>query len=212
MLIYESPELKIWQLPSGPFETNCYLLASEKLAYVIDPAPDSAPRVLQIVEKEKLQLQGILLTHSHWDHISDVAALLKLYPQLFVAVHEADRFNLQTPGADGLPLMAYIEGVTPTKLLKDKDVLQLGNSSWEVIHTPGHSTGSICFYNVKEGLLFSGDTLFQETYGNISFPTSEPKKMKSSLRKLSQLPADTKVFPGHGQDTTIGTEKWLGTV
>lgn len=209
MMIYSSPKIRIWQLPSGPYETNCYLLACEKEAYVIDPAPDATALVSKVLEDEKLTLKGILLTHSHWDHIADVAPLMKRFPGLFLSVHEADKRNLQTPGSDGLPLWAYIEGVAPTNLLQDKEIVKLGKSSWEIIHTPGHSKGSVCLYSADEGLLFSGDTLFQGTYGNISFPTSEPKEMKPSLQKLAKLPKNTKVFPGHGSSTTIGDEVWL---
>ena len=89
--IYTSSTIRIWQIPSGPYATNCYLLACEKNAYVIDPAPDSAALVTKVVEDEKFNLQGIFLTHSHWDHIADVAQLMKRYPGIFLRVHEADR-------------------------------------------------------------------------------------------------------------------------
>ena len=94
-------------------------------------------------------------------------------------------------------------------MLEDKDKLKVGKVELQVIHTPGHTPGSICLYIPKENVLISGDTLFAGSIGNISFPTSKPKLMWESLKKLSKLTPDTKVLPGHGQSTTIGKEKWL---
>jgi len=94
-------------------------------------------------------------------------------------------------------------------LLKEGDRVSIGNQIFEVIETPGHTPGGVCFYNGNQHLLFSGDTLFKGTIGNLSFPTSRPHLMWTSLSKLAKLPAETRVFPGHGLETTIGQEKWL---
>jgi glyoxylase-like metal-dependent hydrolase (beta-lactamase superfamily II) len=88
--------------------------------------------------------------------------------------------------------------------------LTVGDLDIEVIHTPGHTPGGVCFYLPKEKVLISGDTLFRGTIGNLNFPTSRPDLMWGSLKKLAALPADTKVYPGHGGSTTIGAEKWIG--
>ena len=120
-----------------------------------------------------------------------------------------DQKNLINPGSDGLPFWEKIEGCSPDELIYDGQEIKLQEFSFTVLHTPGHSFGSCCFYFKKEDYLFSGDTLFQGTYGNISFPTSEPKKMKNSLHRLSTLPKETVVFPGHGLPTIIEEEKWL---
>jgi glyoxylase-like metal-dependent hydrolase (beta-lactamase superfamily II) len=120
-----------------------------------------------------------------------------------------DKENLINPGSDGLPFDLDIRGVQPDILLKDGDIFHLEEFYFQVIHTPGHSYGSSCFYFPDEVLLISGDTLFKGTYGNISFPTSEPNKIKSSLEKLAKLPKETTVWPGHGDPTTIGVENWL---
>ena len=126
-----------------------------------------------------------------------------------VYVHAFDANNLEKPGSDGLPSWLSIEGVIPEHLIKEGDVIHVGNLAFEVIETPGHSPGSLCFYNKEEKVLFSGDTLFKGSIGNLSFPTSRPHLMQSSLSKLAKLPADTRVFPGHGPSTTIGKESWL---
>ena len=110
-----------------------------------------------------------------------------------------------------IPSWIKIEGITPAALLKDRDIVGIGEINWRVIHTPGHSPGSICFYCPDEELLISGDTLFKGTIGNLELPTGEPERMWPSLQKLSLLPPTVHVFPGHGGPTTIGAESWLKT-
>ncbi len=200
----------IQAFPTGPFETNAYLVAcpSTKQAAIIDPAPDSFQVLVDYLASHQLNVQKILLTHSHWDHIADTAAL-KRHFKVPVYIHPLDTPNLEQPGADRLPCWISIEGVKPDGLLEDKGTVMVGNLTFEVIHTPGHTPGSICLYCPKEGILLSGDTLFRGSIGNLSFPTSQPDLMWPSLDKLARLPAETKVYPGHGPKTTIGTEHWL---
>lgn len=200
----------ILPFPSGPFETNAYIVACSKTkeAAIIDPAPGSKDLLISYLTEKGFRPTKILLTHSHWDHIADVAPL-KAHYKIPVYIHPLDTPNLTSPGADRLPMMVRWESVTPDILCEENSLIEIGNLKLKVIHTPGHSPGSICFYEEKEGFLLSGDTLFQGTIGNISFPTSEPDKMWLSLKKLEALPPQTHVFPGHGQDTTIGAEKWL---
>jgi hydroxyacylglutathione hydrolase len=196
--------------PSGPFETNAILLgcSKTKLAAVIDTPLDSLDLVLERAKELSLQITMVLFTHSHWDHIADAAAFKeKLGVPLYI--HESDAGNLENPGSDKLPLFFTIKGVKPDGFIKDGDELALGEIKMRVIHTPGHTPGGVCFYLEKEGVLLSGDTLFKGTIGNLSFPTARPKLMWESLKKLSALPGKTRVFPGHGEDTTIEAEKWI---
>jgi hydroxyacylglutathione hydrolase len=194
----------------GPFDTNAYLIAclNTHQAAIIDPAPESYQVLVDYLDSHSLIPQKILLTHSHWDHIADTAPLKKHYG-LPVFVHPLDAPNLQHPGADRLPCWLTIEGVEPDGKLEEKDIVPIGELIFEVIHTPGHTPGSICLYCQKEAVLIAGDTLFRHSIGNLSFPTSRPEQMWPSLDKLAKLPADTKVYPGHGGSTTIGAEKWL---
>ena len=191
----------------GPFATNAYLLGcpNTKKAFIVDPAPESAAFLLR---EEGWQIKGILLTHSHWDHIGDCKKV-KEKLDVPVYVHEADRGNLEKPGSDGLPLMFPIEGTMPDHLIKENDVLQLGDLQIEVIETPGHTPGGVCFYLPLDNVIISGDTLFQGSIGNLSFPTADREAMWASLKKLEKLPGETKVYPGHGPETTIGAESWL---
>ena len=192
------------QFTAGPLATHAYFIGCEakKIGMFIDPAPGSADMLLDAAQG--FDVQGIYLTHSHWDHIGDVAKL-----NLPTFVHKLDAPNLEKPGIDGLPLAMPIEGASPTSFLENSQKISVGDIEFEVIFTPGHSPGGVSFYFKSENVLISGDTLFCASFGNVSFPTSKPDAMWKSLKTLSQLPKETKVYPGHGDNTTIGNEHWL---
>jgi hydroxyacylglutathione hydrolase len=195
---------------SGPANTNAYLIgcSQTKQAAVIDVPFESTDWLLKRAEELSLKIEMILLTHSHWDHMAEVG-LLKERLNIPVYLHREDADNLENPGSDKLPLFFPIQGVKAGGFLIEGQKLTLGDLDIEVIHTPGHTPGGVCFYLPKEKVLISGDTLFRGTIGNLNFPTSRPDLMWGSLKKLAALPADTKVYPGHGGSTTIGAEKWI---
>ena len=157
---------------------------------------------------KRLYIEKILLTHSHWDHIVDVAAL-KAATGAKVFVHAEDAENVRNPGADRLRAMLEVQGVEPDELLSDGQVVEVGQLKLEVLHTPGHSPGCVCFYLAEEKLLLSGDTLFRGAFGTLSVPTAEAERMWPSLKRLAKLPLDTRVIPGHGKETTLGREQWM---
>ena len=194
--------------PLGPAETNTYLLGCPKTkkGIVIDPAQGSYSIVHVAAKKKGLTLESVLLTHSHWDHIVDVAEF-KAKDSLPVFIHAEDAGNLQSPGTDGLPLFFPVAGAVPDGYLDEGTEMLVGELKLVVLHTPGHSPGSICFYFPEEKILMTGDTLFEGAIGNLSFPTSRPELMVATLKRLSALPKETKVYPGHGEPTTIGKEK-----
>jgi hydroxyacylglutathione hydrolase len=196
--------------PSGPLETNAYLLICEvtKHAAIIDVPPKSSDTLLQRIKELSLSMDMILLTHSHWDHIAEVS-LLKKHLNVPVYIHKEDADNLEHPGSDQLPLFFPLKGIKPDGYLADGQKLVLGKLVIIVIHTPGHSPGSICFYLPSENILISGDTLFKGTIGKLNLPTARPVLMWDSLKKLAALPNATKVYPGHGDSTTIGAERWI---
>lgn len=199
-------------LPSGPLQTNTYLLVSEQMAVLLDPAIGCKEQVISMCDQKKWTLQAIWITHSHWDHVAGIQSILE-HKQVPVCVHVLDAENLERPGSDGVPTWLKIPAVHPDRLLKNKDILSVGSSVWEVLHTPGHSPGSCCFFDATDGLLFSGDTLFVGTCGNVSFPTSSPQLMADSLERLLLLPPKTTVYPGHGPETTVGKEKeWMEAI
>jgi glyoxylase-like metal-dependent hydrolase (beta-lactamase superfamily II) len=200
----------IQAFPSGPFETNAYVLACEdtRQAVFIDPAPGSAELVSTFVKQHSLVPIAIWLTHSHWDHIADTA-LLKESFLIPVGIHPLDAENLKRPGSDGLPCWINIPTVEPDILFEESQQLSIGKQKFRIIFTPGHTPGGVCFYCPDKNLLISGDTLFKGSIGNLSFPTAQPDLMWKSLDKLAMLPAHTKVYPGHGPSTTIGAQTWL---
>lgn len=196
---------------TGPFKTNSYVVGCEKtgLGILIDTAPFSAKKILEMIETHDLTIQGIYLTHSHFDHFADSATLKEeLKCPLFV--HKADCENLHKPGSDGIPNFLLIKPVQEDGLLEEGQLVKVGELAFWVIHTPGHSPGGVCFYFEKQKVLFSGDLLFKGTHGNVNFKESSPTQMDQSLIKLMQLPDEVVVYPGHGEKTTIGEErKWI---
>lgn len=201
----------IQAFPSGPFETNAYVVAcpTTRHAAIIDPAPGCAQTVIQFLTNNNLSPKAIWLTHSHWDHIADAAVLKKHY-SIPLLVHPLDAQNMIQPGSDKLPCWISIEGTTPdSPPLEEGVALPLGNLTFHVIHTPGHTPGGVCFYCPEKEILISGDTLFRGSIGNTSFATGQPELMWQSLNKLATLPPETRVYPGHGNSTTIGKENWL---
>ena len=196
--------------PSGPLETNAYLLACSetKQGAVIDTPFQSFSSVNEAIKRHGIKIKIILITHSHWDHIGDIQLFKKEFGAP-VYIHSEDAPNLSNPGSDRLPAFLPLLGLQPDQYLKDGQVLTLGNLEIEVIHTPGHSPGGCCFYLKKQNVLFSGDTLFRGTIGRLDLPTGSSERMWPSLKKLAKLPPETKVFPGHGEETTIGDEDWL---
>ena len=194
----------------GPFFTNTIVFFEEKTkkGAVIDPAPDSLKKILPYIEKEKIHLKKIFLTHTHWDHIADVKKVKEKFSAK-IFVHIADAKNLEYPGSDRLPIFEEIEGIPADVFVENNKIYMVGQIKIKVIHTPGHTPGSVCYYLPEEEILFSGDTLFQGSIGNLSFPTSEPSLMWPSLKKLATLPEKTRVIPGHGVETTIKKEKWI---
>jgi len=202
----------IKRFPSGPYATIAYAVMCEttRHAALIDASPGCLARMAPFLEMQKATPQILFLTHSHWDHIADAAALKESY-RIPVYIHPEDLFNLESPGSDGIPipLVQPIPAVNPDGLLEEGQVFTVGMLKFKVLHTPGHSPGSVCLYLESEAVLFSGDTLFKGTIGNLSIPTSEPARMWTSLEKLALLPPGTTVYPGHGNSTTIGEEGWL---
>lgn len=197
-------------ITSGPAYTNCYLVGCEKTkrAAIIDAPFESTPLILKELGNHPYQVDKLLLTHSHWDHIADCAALKEAL-KAPIYIHSADARNVTHPGSDGLSSPVPLTPVKVEHLIKEGEQIEVGDLSFRVIHTPGHTPGCVCFYCEKEGVLFAGDTLFKNSIGRLDLPTGNEEEMWPSLDKLAKLPAETKVYSGHGPSTTIGTERWL---
>lgn len=201
--------VKIEYFPSGPFVTNAIVLSdSQGIAAIFDPAPGSLPELIRYIEENGLRVQKILLTHSHWDHIGDCQAA-KDHFQVPVWIHKLDAPNLEQPGTDGLPMFLEIRGVKPDLHLEEGQIVEVGEIKLEVMHTPGHSPGSVCFYGADEQILIGGDLVFRGSIGNLALPTGQADHMWPSLDRIAKLPPETAIYPGHGEPTTVGNENWL---
>lgn len=200
--------MKVTKLVLGMVQTNCYLVIDEvtKEALIIDPA-DHAKSIADKVEKEGLNPKGILLTHGHFDHILAVTELAALYHiPVCAGVDEAEL--LEDPSLNASVRFHRSCEINADILLKDGDTIELGSGKCTVIATPGHTIGGVCYYFHKEGILFSGDTLFFESIGRTDLPTGNSTILEHSIReRLFTLGDEVLVYPGHGPKTSIGYEK-----
>ncbi len=194
--------LKIKRFVVGPIETNCYVV-SEPVSgegMLIDPG-DYDPGIEEYAKAENIKILYTLNTHGHADHIKGNAVFA--FP---VLIHELDEPCLSDPGKNlSLLTLERIEPVRAERLLKDGDEIFLGDAVFTVIHTPGHTVGGISV--LCEDVLFSGDTLFFEGVGRTDLPGGDHKTLIESMDRLMTLPDSVRVFPGHGQETTIGHER-----
>ena len=201
--------MEIKKLIVGMVQTNCYIAINPgtKEAVVVDPG-DEAGRIRSEVERLGVKAQAILLTHGHVDQ---VMAREELRDGWGVPIYacEKEAEVLADPGKNLTG--QFLGGGSALKadvLLSDQETASLAGYDFRLLHTPGHTGGSCCYYVESEKVLFSGDTLFQESYGRIDFPTGSGRQIAESIVKvLFALPDDTAVYPGHMGDTTIGDEK-----
>jgi len=194
----------------GPFWTNCYIVGSESTGegMIIDPAADPG-FIMKQVKKLNLDIKIIVATHTHPDHLMALGAIKKETGASF-ALHEAEPSGKRAAGASRMISLMVGSPVEPPPdpdiVLKDGDIVEVGDLKFTVLHTPGHSPGGICLYG--NGVVFVGDTLFNLSVGRTDFPgCSHDVLIDSIQRKLMVMPDDTTVYPGHGPKTTIGDER-----
>jgi glyoxylase-like metal-dependent hydrolase (beta-lactamase superfamily II) len=197
------------KLVVGPYASNCYIVGSQsnKEGMIIDPG-DEAKRILKKVEELKLDIKLIVLTHGHIDHTGALKEVREA-TGAEVAVHTDDAQSLGwgvSLISVLMPGLSYPTPPPPDRLLKDGDSIDIGDLHFLVLHTPGHTSGGICL--LGEGVVFSGDTLFNYGIGRSDLPGGSHSQLMDSLQtKLMTLPDDTIVYPGHGPETTIRAER-----
>ncbi len=199
--------MKISTYSLGAMQTNCYILTDENTreAVVIDPA-DNCPKILQKLQERNLHVAYILLTHVHFDHILALEDLRDA-THAPVGVHKDDAPALLEPSHS---LMQQFMGITTPRrpaelLLTDGQQLKIGDSILSVLHTPGHTMGSVCY--LTDDSLISGDTLFRGSIGRHDFYGGNFEQLQQSLQRLASLPYNYRVYPGHGASTWLYTER-----
>jgi glyoxylase-like metal-dependent hydrolase (beta-lactamase superfamily II) len=194
----------------GMLSTGCYVVNCRDTleAVIIDPGFDNQTELAEIIsyiESNRLDLKFIVNTHGHPDHTSGNEAIKERF-HVPIAIHKDDAYMLGDSGKDTARYFGY-NSVSPAAdiLLQDGDYVTFGDIVLRVVHTPGHSFGSVVYLGETE--IFAGDTLFAGSIGRTDFPGSSDREMQVSLKKLVQLPDYFVVYPGHGPQTTIGEEK-----
>jgi hydroxyacylglutathione hydrolase len=196
----------------GPLATNVHVLADPRSreALAIDTATPSLAWIADELAAREWRLRLIVSTHGHWDHIGDNAALAQ-HTHADIAVHPLDRERLERPASSSAPF--EIPPSVPAVELAEGGLIRFGELRLRVLHTPGHTEGSVCLHAEDDGILFSGDTLFAGGWGRTDLPGGDEGQMVESLVRLSGLDDPLRVLPGHGSATTIGRERpWLELV
>ncbi len=195
----------------NPFQTNCYVCHDGGDAALIDPSCHTdreRQAVVAYLETHGLTLRHLLLTHAHIDHVFGCAFFAERYGMPW-QMHRADALLLRRAQEQALFFGVPLDPPpVPEAFLDEGDTVGLGGAAWEVLHTPGHSPGSLCFYDAANGFVLAGDVLFQGSIGRTDLPGgSLPVLMRSIFQKLVPLGDAVRVYPGHGPATTLGRER-----
>lgn len=198
--------IKIERLIVGELSTNCYLVYEDKVsqAIIIDPG-DEANFISEKILRLRLKPKAIIATHGHFDHILAARELQLAFEIPFLLHQKDEKIVAYMKESSYWWLKKEIVESPPqiNRYLDPKRTINLGSRKLKIIPTPGHTPGSVCFYLEKEGLLFSGDTLFKDGPGRTDLPYSSSQELLSSLKKLSSLPPQTTILPGHGPTTSL---------
>lgn len=205
----EKGSLEIWYQVLGIVQTNCYLALDRKTrdAVLIDPA-DNCSEIARMQQEAGARICGILLTHGHFDHIMAAEeASRRFHAEIYACEEEKELLADADMNCSG-SLRGKRVVLEAGRWLRDGAIVSLGSLAFQAIHTPGHTKGGMCYYFSRDGVLFSGDTLFFESVGRTDLPTGNGGEIVRSIKeKLMVLPGETLVLPGHGSQTTIDYEK-----
>ncbi len=200
-------DIRVDQIELGRLPTNTYLLTSQetKECLIIDPS-DGADRIVSYLTEHEVRPAAIYLTHGHDDHIGSVNELKREYGLLCYIAKEEEEF-VESTYFNLSQMFGNPRTIEPDMFFLDGQKVHILGTEMEVLLTPGHTPGSACYYFPKEKMLFSGDTLFEESVGRSDFPGGSTLSIIASVKKLMKLPDDVNVYPGHGGRTSIGHER-----
>lgn len=201
--------LNLQIIPVSPFQQNCSVVWDEQKNAVIIDAGDDAERIIRFVESQQLNIQKVLITHAHLDHIMAVEKISRYFNAQIYGSHIADKALFEAlPEICSQYGIESVPAFLPDHWLNEGDSLQVGTLSFDVRHLPGHSPGHIGFFNFEEKIAFSGDVLFKDSIGRTDLYQGNFETLINTIRtKLFDLDDDFVIIPGHGPHTTIGREK-----
>lgn len=192
----------------GELQTNCYFLTDHFKCILIDPA-DAADFLLEKLQRENLELVGLVATHGHFDHILAVGEIQLSY-NVPLYLDKKDDFLVKRMNKTAAHFLGHNPHAIDPHIFRyfpeRSSSLTISSFSFQLFHTPGHTPGSVCLYFPDEQVVFTGDTLFKAATGRYDFAYGNKEDLKDSLQQLRQLPEETIVYPGHGELTTIGSE------
>jgi glyoxylase-like metal-dependent hydrolase (beta-lactamase superfamily II) len=200
--------MQILMNAGGIAATNCYLIADETAgkAVLFDAPNDTTAPLLAEAKKRGWDLIGLWLTHGHFDHVADHARVTAQFPHAQVLIHALDEPKLIQPGIQFFPLPFVIPSRRADGYVVDGQVLQIGSLAVHAIHTPGHSPGHVMYHLPQEQVLVGGDLIIMGAVGRTDLPDSDERHLYASIRKIMQLPPQTRLLPGHGQASTLADE------
>lgn len=196
--------MQIINLFPGSYGSNCYLVEDGGEALIIDPSA-AASAILRKLREDGCTPVGILLTHGHFDHIMSIDTLRQAEPDLKVYIHEADAPMLTEADKNGFSFFFRQDRVwkAADMLLSDGDEIKVGNATFTVIHTPGHSPGSVCYLCEAEGIMLTGDTLFADNIGRCDLWGGSYATIRQSLKRLRDYDGGLTILPGHGDSNKL---------
>ncbi len=199
--------MKIVKYSLGQLQANCYFLIEGQDCLIIDPA-DDASFILEELQRQRLNLVGMLATHGHFDHIGAVGEI-QLSFNVPLYIFEEDQFLVNRLNETAEYFLDYNQNFLAPKNIKyfTEGMFHVSCYMLHVLHTPGHTPGSCCFYIKEENVVFTGDTLFKEGVGRTDFSYSSQDDLKKSFKKIFKLPEETIIYPGHGQESSLQEEK-----
>ena len=201
--------MRIYTYSLGEMQANCYLIEHEGKGMLIDPADDGS-FLLEEIQRKNIKLVGLFITHGHFDHCMAVGEIQMSF-DVPVYLHKKDQFLIDRLESTARHFLGYTPVMVPPKKIQyiKSNELKIINLKLKIISSPGHTPGGVCYYFPDEQALFTGDTLFAGAIGRTDLSYSNKKDLWNSLRAILTLPEETTIYPGHGESTYIGEQKYL---